>query len=126
LNSNANGIRGILRYEVVTDPTSDPTTTAQSDIPNSCYDQSLSSLVPYLSKSVGPAVSEESLGISWYYDIPGGFIYHWTINSQALEIDWAQPTLKLISSGKSVFPTSYNIKDISAIDQVGVPACPQV
>lgn len=117
-NSNKDNIRGIVRYEGVTDTTSDPTTTQSSDVPDTCYDTSLSSLVPHLNKTVGSATSEDSLDIGWYYDILGGAVYHWTINSEALEIDWAAPTLKLIDNGTSIFPTDYNINEVSAVNEV--------
>ncbi|KAF8860413.1 laccase precursor [Acephala macrosclerotiorum] len=115
INSNWDNIRGIVRYEGVADSTANPTT--ESSIPNSCYDESLASLVPHLNKTVGSATSEEPLDVSWYYDILGGLVYHWTINSQALEIDWAEPTLRMIENGVSVFPTDYNIKEITAVNQ---------
>jgi FtsP/CotA-like multicopper oxidase with cupredoxin domain len=117
LNSNANNIRGIVRYEGVADTAKDPT-TIQSRIPNDCSDQPTSNLVPYLKKTVGSAITEESLYLSWYYDLPGGLIFHWTINTQTLEIDWAEPTLQMIQNGDSLFPTDYNVKEITAVDKV--------
>jgi FtsP/CotA-like multicopper oxidase with cupredoxin domain len=116
LNSAWDDIRGIVRYEGVADSVGDPTTT--SSLPNACYDSGLASLTPHLSKTVGSAVQEDEYGISWYYDIPGGLIYHWAINGQTLEIDWAEPTLKLIENGVPTFPTSYNIKEVTAVNQV--------
>ncbi|RDW76169.1 hypothetical protein BP5796_06990 [Coleophoma crateriformis] len=115
-NSNADNILGIVRYEGFADNTSDPTTTI-GDIPNTCYDEGLASLVPHLNKTVGSAESEKSLDISWYYNILGGFIYHWTINSQNLEIDWANPTLVLIEEGVSIFPSDYNIYEITPVNE---------
>ncbi|RDW82847.1 hypothetical protein BP6252_03959 [Coleophoma cylindrospora] len=115
-NSNADNILGIVRYEGFADNTSDPTTTI-GDIPNTCYDEGLASLVPHLNKTVGSAESEEVLDISWYYNILGGFIYHWTINSQNLQIDWANPTLVLIEEGVSIFPTDYNIYEITPVNE---------
>jgi hypothetical protein len=119
VNSAWNDIRGIVRYEGVADSTADPTTT--TSIPLACYDRALASLVPWLKKPVGSAVEQEEFGVTWYYDSPGGLIYHWAINGQALEIDWAEPTLKLISNGTSVFPASYSVKEITAVNQVRPP-----
>jgi FtsP/CotA-like multicopper oxidase with cupredoxin domain len=121
LNSAWDDIRGIIRYQGVASTTADPTTSSKSSIPNSCADKELNALVPHLSKTVGKATSEESLNIGWYYDIPGGLIYHWSINTQALEIDWAEPTLKSISEGDYVFPADYNVKEITAVNQVCFP-----
>lgn len=118
LNSNGNNIKGIVRYEGVGDSTAEPTTTISSTVPNTCYDTSLSSLVPYLNKTVGSATSEDSLSVGWYYDILGGLVYHWTINSQALELDWTEPTLKMVQDETSSFPSDYAINDISAVNQV--------
>jgi FtsP/CotA-like multicopper oxidase with cupredoxin domain len=118
LNSNANGIRGIVRYDGVADTASDPTTT-QWSIPNDCSDQPLSSLVPHLQRTVGSATTEESLYLSWYFD---GLIYHWTVNTQKLKIDWAKPTLELVQNGESLFPTSYNVKEITAVNKASHPS----
>ncbi|CZR69308.1 related to Laccase-2 [Phialocephala subalpina] len=122
INTNWDNIRGIVRYEGVVDFTADPTTA--SSISNNCYDESLASLVPHLNKTVGSATSEESLDVTWYYDILGGLVYHWTINSQTLEIDWAEPTLRLIENGVAVFPTDYNVKEITAVNQVCILSLP--
>jgi FtsP/CotA-like multicopper oxidase with cupredoxin domain len=121
LNSNAYNIRGIVRYAGVSDTESDPTST-QSQIPNDCGDEISSSLVPHLEKTVGSATKEESLNLSWFYDVLGGLIFHWTLNTQTLEIDWAEPTLQMIQNGESLFPTDYNIKEITVVNQVFNPA----
>jgi hypothetical protein len=117
LNSAWDDIRGIVRYEGVTDITSDPTTT--KSVPIAAWsDTGLAHLTPHLIKTVGSSVQEDEYGLTWYYDIPGGLIYHWAINGQTLEIDWAEPTLKSIDNGVATFPTSYNIKEVTAANKV--------
>lgn len=116
-NANWDNIKGIIRYEGA-DGTSDPATTQSSNILNGCYGTALSSLTLHLSKTVGLATSEETLDIGWYYDIPAGLIYYWTINTQRLEIGWAEPTLQIIENGISPFPTTYDVKEITTFNQV--------
>ncbi|OQE02710.1 hypothetical protein PENVUL_c039G03849 [Penicillium vulpinum] len=110
LSIDRNDIKGILRYEGASQ--SDPTTTQWSSITNSCGDEPYASLVPYVKKDVGKADSQKNLNIGWFYETD--LVYHWAINTKALEIDWQRPTDLLIYRNESVFPTDYNIYEIPA------------
>ncbi|KAL4994515.1 multicopper oxidase-domain-containing protein [Aspergillus recurvatus] len=96
-------IRGILRYEGA--EVSDPTNSQWTSIRNSCGDEPYDKLVPY-----------KNLHVAWYYDLPELY-FHWTLNTKALTIDWANPTIKLIYNNQSVFPTDYNIYEVPNKDQ---------
>jgi hypothetical protein len=50
-------------------------------------------------------------------DLPGGLIFHWTLDSKTLEIDWAEPTLKLVKQGADLWPTDYNIREVPHVDK---------
>lgn len=115
-NANADNIRGIVRYEGIANTTENPTTTSWK-MPNDCHDQQLEKLVPYLRSNVGPAATEESLSLSWYFE-PGTLIYHWTVNTRNLKIDWANPTLLMVKNGQSIFPTENNVYEITAANEV--------
>lgn len=118
LNSNGDNIKGIVRYEGVGDSKLDPTTTLSASVLNACYDTYVSNLVPHLNKTVGSATSEDTLDVGWYYDILGGLVYHWTINTQALKIDWAEPTLKMVQGETSTSSSDFAMNEVSAVNQV--------
>ncbi|OQE28924.1 hypothetical protein PENFLA_c004G08458 [Penicillium flavigenum] len=101
---------GIIRYEGASQ--ADPTTEQWSSITNSCGDEPYASLVPYVRKDVGNADSQKNLNIGWFYETD--LVFHWAINTKALEIDWRRPTDLLIYHNQSVFPSDYNIYEISA------------
>lgn len=111
LNENSNNIKGIITYKGVA--VKEPSTKAQST-PNDCYDQNMKTLVPKVKHNVGTAVSTGKLNLQWFYDLPAGLIFHWTLNSTSLMVDWAKPTLKTITDGSSMFPTLYNIHPVPA------------
>lgn len=114
LNENGNNIKGIVTYKGV--PVAEPKTKSWN-VPNNCLDVDAKQLRPKVPHTVGPAATRGKLNLSWYYDLPEGIIFHWTLNSTALKVDWAHPTLKVINDGNSVFPTSYNIHPVTVKNQ---------
>lgn len=112
-----NDIKGIIRYEGA-NMNEDPTTTTWSSITDSCGDEPYASLVPYVKKDVGKADSKKNLNIGWFYE--KDLVFHWAINTKALEIDWQRPTDLLIYQNESIFPTDYNIYEISADKSVSL------
>ena len=114
-NDNKDNILGIVHYDGA-DTTQDPTTTESAAITNSCGDEEYGNLTPHLSRDVGPSASEQSLDIMWYYQL--NLIFHWTVNTTPLIINWEAPTNMKIYSNESVFPTDYNVYEVSEINQV--------
>ncbi|KAJ5818171.1 multicopper oxidase-domain-containing protein [Penicillium riverlandense] len=104
-----NDIRGIIRYESATDE-GNPTSKKWPTITDSCGDEPYESLVPYVAKDVGSADHKENLDIGWFYETD--LVYHWAINTKALDIDWQRPTNLMIYHNESVFPTEYNVYEI--------------
>lgn len=115
LQIDRNDIRGIIRYEDTTRP-GDPTTTQWATITGSCGDEPYASLVPYLSKTVGDADEQNNLNVGWFYETD--IVYHWSLNTKALKIDWGRPTDLLIYQNHSIFPTDYNIYEIPSDKEV--------
>ncbi|CAG8157808.1 unnamed protein product [Penicillium nalgiovense] len=105
-----NDIKGTICYEGASQV--DPTMEQWSSITNSCGDEPYASLVPYVKKDVGNADSQKSLNIGWFYETD--LVFHWAINTKALEIDWQRPTDLLIYRNQSVFSSDYNIYGIRA------------
>ncbi|KAJ0416978.1 Cupredoxin [Aspergillus carlsbadensis] len=111
----ANGdIRGIIRYAGA-DDTLDPTSTQWASITNSCGDEPYASLTPYVRKSVGRAVSRTDLNVDASF--APDRVFHWTLNSKALTIDWGTPTDYLIYNNASIFPTEYNVYEVAEPDK---------
>ncbi|KAJ5923529.1 hypothetical protein N7454_008774 [Penicillium verhagenii] len=111
LGIDRNDIKGVIRYEGSTDEGS-PTTTQWASITNSCGDEPYASLVPYVAKTVGAADKQENLDVGWFYS--SDLVFHWTLNTKALTINWGQPTDLLITQNQSVFPSDYNTYEIPA------------
>lgn len=115
-NDNKDNILGIVRYVGATDSTGDPTTTIATTITNSCGDEDYSKLVPHLSMDVGDSVEKSWLDVMWYYQL--NLVFHWTVNTTPLILDWEDPTNMQIYAGDNVFPTDYNVHAVSQANQV--------
>jgi hypothetical protein len=107
-------IKGIVRYEGA--PVSDPTSSQWKSITNSCGDEPYDKLVPYVKKTVGTAAGQKNLNVGWFYE--WDLVFHWTLNTKTLTIDWGKPTDYMIYSNQSIFPTEYNTYEIAKKDQV--------
>ena len=71
-NTNANNIRGIVRYGA---STADPTTTGYA-APDNCNDPPNSELVPYLQQNIGAYSTEEDLEVTLTKDSAGIFLWY--------------------------------------------------
>ncbi|CZR66851.1 probable Laccase-2 [Phialocephala subalpina] len=111
-NDNADNILGIVRYDGAS-TTSDPTTTV-GNFNNSCGDELLSDLVPYLNLTVGAFATEEELDLAFSI---ANSLFTWTINTTSLLLDWADPTELRILNNDPIFPTDYNVHEITVVDQ---------
>ncbi|KAL3485117.1 multicopper oxidase-domain-containing protein [Aspergillus germanicus] len=112
-NEYPNNIRGIIRYEgasTTADPISAPWPLSQS-----CGDEPYNELVPYMAKNVEGGISETWLRIGWYFQL--NVIFHWTIGTRDLLIDWENPTNLVIAEGESIFPSEYNIYEVPSRNQ---------
>ncbi|KAK3348239.1 multicopper oxidase-domain-containing protein [Neurospora tetraspora] len=102
-NEHPDSITSVLRYNVSS--TLDPTTTSDVTLSTDCLDEPLSSLVPHLKIDV----TNIQKSFDTYLNISKTNYVHWTINTSSLIIDWANPTLKQVFNGESLFPTDYNV-----------------
>lgn len=114
-NENADNILGIVRY-VGVNSMGDPTTTV-GNFNNTCGDESLSNLVPYLNLTVGNSATEDVVDLSFN---TSSNLFVWTINTTSLDLDWANPTVLRILDNETIFPTDYNIYEITDANQVRV------
>ncbi|KAL7275104.1 hypothetical protein RUND412_001980 [Rhizina undulata] len=106
-NENTMTIKGIIRYDGAS-TTAEPTTTDSFlGYVDSCDDETLSNLVPYVSKDVTSTSFDTSFDDLDVEVAPFDGIYKWTLNGTSLVIDWGSPTLLELIDGKS-YPTDYN------------------
>lgn len=88
-NDNADDIKGIVRYD--SSSTSDPTTSAYS-YTDSCDDEDMSDLVPYLALDAEANVLAEDSTVTVGKNTAN--VFKWYMSSTTFLVDWANPTLK--------------------------------
>ncbi|KAH6695650.1 laccase precursor [Plectosphaerella plurivora] len=107
-NKNATEMTGIVRYDAKSTATPSTTSTVVAD--TNCFDVPVEQLVPAFEYDVGTIGSLSATNLSFTID---GY-FKWLINTSSLLLDWADPTLKIVMDGKSVFPTDYNVIPVEA------------
>lgn len=107
-NDNPNDMTGIVRYDIAS--TKFPNSTSTVEVPTSCHDEPLESLVPHLKLNVTniAGTTIEMLRVQLNRDA----VFQWTINSTSLIIDWENPTLQQVFNNASLFPTPYNVVSV--------------
>lgn len=113
-NDNKDNILGIIRY-TGSDVGQDPTTTVSTAISNSCGDEPYKNLVPWVSHQVGNSDVQDYLGMSWYYELD--LVFHWTLRTKTLIVNWSEPTIMDIYQGVNTFPGDSNVVTINEADQ---------
>ncbi|KAL7272957.1 hypothetical protein RUND412_004209 [Rhizina undulata] len=110
-NENTMNVKGIIRYDGAS-TTADPTTTdPMTGYVDSCADETLSSLVPYVSKDVTSTSFDTSFDeLDVDITLSNG-IFNWRLNGTSLVIDWGTPTLLELMDGNS-YPTAYNTVEL--------------
>ncbi len=108
-NDNPGSGTAIVRYDAKS--TSDPTSTTAITLPATCADEPSESLTPYVKMNVSNIAGTTLENLNMRLTHEG--VFKWTINSSSLLIDWANPTLKQMLNGGSIFPTPYNIIEVN-------------
>ncbi|KAK6839874.1 hypothetical protein PG987_005740 [Apiospora arundinis] len=118
-NDNKDNILGIVRYAgAAAAPESEPTTTVNPAITNSCGDEPSESLVPWVAHEVGGADVRDTIGVGWYYQLD--LVFKWTLHSKSLVVNWSEPTLLGVSErglSKASFPSESNVVFLDTADQ---------
>ncbi|KAI0470081.1 Cupredoxin [Xylariaceae sp. FL0804] len=114
-NDNKDNILGIVRYEGADNDTAlTPNTTVAESITNSCGDEPYESLVPWVSHEVGSSATRQWVNVQWYYELD--LVFHWTLRSKTLTVDWADPTLLDIYHNTTDFPATSNVATVGDAD----------
>lgn len=110
-NDNEDDIKGIVYYG---SSTATPETSAY-DFTDSCDDEDMTDLVPYISKTVGDSTSTtlENAAVGFNSDN----LFRWTLNSTTMVVDWADPTLQQVLNGNTTYDTSDAVIELPDADQ---------
>ncbi|KAL7271307.1 hypothetical protein RUND412_005947 [Rhizina undulata] len=106
-NENTNNIKGIIRYDG-SSSTADPTSTdAMDGYVDSCDDETLADLVPYVSKDVTSTSFDTTFDDLSVDVVVSDGIFKWRINGTSIVIDLGTPSLLELIDGNA-YPTDYN------------------
>lgn len=110
-NDNKDNILGIVRYEGAATG-ANPTTTKSAAITNSCGDEPYDKLVPWVKHTVGASSTQTDIALQWYYELD--LVYHWTLNTKTLIVNWSDPTiLDIYHRQETEFPRNCNVFTIN-------------
>ncbi|KAK7967310.1 uncharacterized protein PG986_001587 [Apiospora aurea] len=110
-NSNADNIRGIVRYG---SSTAVPTTTGYT-FTESCLDEPASNLVPHLSKKVGSSLYNNLHNVSISKNDQK--LWRWYLNSTTLKLDWANPTILQVHNQMTNFGSAEAVFQLEKADE---------
>ncbi|CZR56712.1 related to laccase precursor [Phialocephala subalpina] len=111
-NDNVDNILGIVRYDSTS--TSDPTSTAYT-YSDSCDDEDISTLVPYLSNQVGTSPSVSDTFTATLSN--GGGAILWKMGDTSFVNDWDYPTVLQVAEGNDTWTSEQNIIELDTADQ---------
>lgn len=97
-NDNSDNIRGIISYGTVSTPT-----TTGYDYTDSCEDEDMSDLVPYLSKTVSTETWDLDETASVATNTDG--LFRWYLNETSMSVDWEYPSLMQIYDDNTTWAT---------------------
>ncbi|KAH8658262.1 multicopper oxidase [Xylariales sp. PMI_506] len=110
-NDNSDNIKGIVYYG---DSTTTPSTSAYS-YTDSCDDEDVSNLVPYISQTVGSDTWEDAESATVGYNSDS--LFRWYLNSTTMKVEWNDPTLLQIYDGVTSFNTSDAVIELAEADE---------
>lgn len=109
-NDNSDDIRGIISYASV----STPTTTAYS-YTDSCADEDVSDLVPYVSKTVD--TKTWNIGEDVTVGTNTDNLFRWYLNDTTMAVEWDDPSLLQIYNGATTWDTDDAVVSLSGADE---------
>jgi FtsP/CotA-like multicopper oxidase with cupredoxin domain len=103
-NDNYDNIKGIIRYD--SSSTSDPTTSAYN-YTDSCDDEDMSDLVPYLALSASSSYSVED-DFEVTLESPDN-LFRWYMNSTSFVSQWDYPTVLQVAEGNDTWSAEQHV-----------------
>ena len=110
-NDNADNIKGIVRYDSTS--TDDPSSDAY-DYTDSCDDEDMSDLVPYLSLNASDYAVEDDEAITVG---KSNNLFKWYMEATTFVVEWADPTLLEIYNDNDTFTTSAHVVELDTADE---------
>ena len=110
-NDNEDDIRGIVYYG---SSTATPTTSAY-DFTDSCDDEDMANLVPYISKTAGSSslTTLENAAVAFNTDK----LFRWTLNTTTFVADWEDPTIQQVLAGNTTYETSNAVIELPTANE---------
>jgi FtsP/CotA-like multicopper oxidase with cupredoxin domain len=111
-NDNVDNILGIVRYDSTS--TADPTTTAYTTT-DSCDDEAIASLVPYLSYDVSSTYDVEDDEDVTIAIATGGV--KWEMGGTSFVSEWDYPTVLQVAESNDTWSTDQHVVQLTTADQ---------
>lgn len=110
-NDNIDNILGIVRYSSTS--TSDPTTTGYT-YTDSCLDEDITNLVPYLVKDIATTYDEEETEVA---ALSVGTTIKWTMGGTSFVSQWDYPTLLQVSESNDTWGDAQHVIQTPTADE---------
>jgi FtsP/CotA-like multicopper oxidase with cupredoxin domain len=111
-NDSADNIKGIVRYDSTS--TSDPTTSAYT-YTDSCDDEDISDLVPYLALDAEAVSTEDDEAVTVGKASSG--LFKWAMAATTFVVEWDNPTLLSVYDNDTSFTTSEHVVELDTADE---------
>lgn len=111
-NDNVDNILGIVRYDSTS--TADPTSTGYT-YTDSCDDEAITDLVPYLVKAVSTTYDEEETELAALAG--GGTTILWAMGGTSFVSQWDYPTLLQVSESNDTWSTDQHVIQTPTADE---------
>lgn len=105
-NDNADDIRGIVRYDASS--TSDPTTSAYT-YTDTCADEAMSSLVPYVALDASAVTFEDDEAVK--VGRSNG-VFKWYMGGTTFDVEWEEPMLSQVLNGNTTFTAGAHVVSV--------------
>ncbi|ORY16389.1 multicopper oxidase-domain-containing protein [Clohesyomyces aquaticus] len=102
-NANANNTKAIFHYAGAN--SANPNSTGIT-LPQGCLDET--NIVPYVKTTV-PQQLPKNLELTFSATAASGNLVQWLVNSSAMQIDFAKPTLQYLLDGNDTFHVAENV-----------------
>ncbi|KAH9223453.1 extracellular dihydrogeodin oxidase/laccase [Leptodontidium sp. 2 PMI_412] len=110
-NENTNNIMGMFMYDSTN--TTEPNSSAYS-FTDSCEDEDMSTLVPYVSKTV----STESVNDDFAVTVGrSNNVFKWYMAGTTFQVEWEDPTLLQLYEGDTNYTTSSHVIELPTADE---------
>jgi len=110
-NDNTDNIMGIFMYDSTN--TTEPSSSAYS-YTDSCDDEDMSTLVPYLSKTVSTESEDDDFAVTVGRS---NNVFKWYMAGTTFEVEWEDPTLLQIYEGDTNYTTSSHVIELPTADE---------